>query len=329
MNCLTWAAGLTLCVAGASLTQGQGITVAAADKRYDVAAAEVIGFNVLLNVFDRLLLGPEFDTDFATIRRNLRRAWVVEDDPYAINQFGHPYQGSMYHGFARSAGLNFWESLGYAVAGSVIWEIAGETTPPSRNDLIASGVAGSFLGESFIRIASLLLENAPGAPGVRRRLAAAAISPSRAFNRRVLGSSGALSVPSRGASYYRRLQLGAAGTLQSRRGASTSLRPNEAVLDVSMEYGLPGPTAYAYTRPFDYFTVQATASSANGFETILTRGLLAGRPHSIGDEYRAVWGLYGSYDYIAPQLFRVSSTALSLGTTLQWGVSPQVTIQGT
>ena len=30
-----------------------------------------------------------------------------------------------------------------------------------------------------------------------------------------------------------------------------------------------------------------------------------------GKDYRGIWGLYGSYDYISPQTFRISSTALS------------------
>lgn len=42
-----------------------------------------------------------------------------------------------------------------------------------------------------------------------------------------------------------------------------------------------------------------------------------------------MWGLYGSYDYIAPQVFRVASTALSLGTTAQWGLSDSIALQGT
>jgi len=95
-----------------------------------------------------------------------------------------------------------------------------------------------------------------------------------------------------------------------------------------MEYGLPGQDGYAYTRPFDYFAIQATASSANAFESILTRGLLAGRRYASGSDYRGIWGLYGSYDYIAPQLFRVSSTALSLGTTGQWWLAPRIALQG-
>jgi len=41
-----------------------------------------------------------------------------------------------------------------------------------------------------------------------------------------------------------------------------------------------------------------------------------------------VWGLYGIYDYIAPQLFRVSSTALSLGTTAEWWLPKSVALQG-
>ena len=51
--------------------------------------------------------GNEYDTSLSTIRRNLRSRWVTENDPFKINQLGHPYQGSMYHGFARSAGESF------------------------------------------------------------------------------------------------------------------------------------------------------------------------------------------------------------------------------
>jgi hypothetical protein len=43
---------------------------------------------------------------------------VADNDPFKVNQFLHPYQGSIYHGFARSAGLNYWESLGYTFAGA-------------------------------------------------------------------------------------------------------------------------------------------------------------------------------------------------------------------
>ena len=136
-----------------------------ARKSYTIPALEIIGFDLLLNQFNRHYFeGDDYDTSLSSIKRNLQRSWVTDNDPYAINQFGHPYQGSMYHGFARSAGLGYWESSAYTFAGSVFWEIAGETTPPSRNDQINSGIGGSFLGEALFRMSSLVLEKGTGLP---------------------------------------------------------------------------------------------------------------------------------------------------------------------
>jgi hypothetical protein len=297
-------------------------------KHYLLPALEIIGFDFALNMIDRALLGEDFRSDVESIRRNLRQRWVVENDPYMVNQFGHPFQGSIYHGFARSAGLNYWESAAYTFAGSILWEIAGETTPPSKNDQIASGIAGSFLGEGLFRVANLLLETSDGSPRFGRKLAVTLLSPPLTFNRGVFGNRFDQILDSRGAAYYRRWQLGASGTTQNVAGASTRLRRTEGLVDLSIEYGLPGMPGYAYARPFDYFAMQATFSSANGFENILTRGMLTGRSYEAGKGYRGIFGLYGSYDYIAPQIFRISTTALSLGTTAQWWPAANVAVQG-
>src|SRR5207244_10245786 len=115
---------------------------------------------------------------------------------------------------------------------------------------------------------------------------------------------------------------GFSGTAQNRSGTSTTkLSRSEALVDYSIDYGLPGKPGYTYSRPFDYFSFQATTSSANGFENVMTRGLLIGREYDAGANYRGVWGLYGGYDYIAPQFFRVSSTGLSFATTGQCWLS--------
>jgi hypothetical protein len=45
---------------------------------------------------------------------------------------------------------------------------------------------------------------------------------------------------------------------------------------------------------FDYFSFQAAASTAIGFESVSTRGLLFGADYEIGKSYRGLWGLYGS-----------------------------------
>lgn len=56
---------------------------------------------------------------------------------------------------------------------------------------------------------------------------------------------------------------------------------------------------------------------------------MLGTDYNIGKNYRGVWGLYGSYSYLAPQIFRFASTGLSLGTTGEWRLSDSLALQGT
>lgn len=325
------AAGIT---AGSALAQpalpdlGESSAAARKDNRsYGIPAAEIVGFDFLLNRIDRQIYGQDYDVTWSSIKRNARGPWVVDNDPYSVNQLLHPYQGSMYHGFARSAGLSFWQSLGYTFGGSVLWEIAGETTPPSKNDQMASGIAGSFLGESLFRMASLVLENGRWR-GVRRELAAAAISPPTGFNRAAFGERFRGVLDSRNPAYYSQIRLGGSAMVVQRAGNAAEPKRHELLVDYATDYGLPGKPGYHYDRPWDYFSFQVSASSANAVENLSTRGLLLGTTYEAGDNYRGIWGLYGSYDYIAPQLFRVSSTALSLGTTGELRLREAIAIQG-
>jgi hypothetical protein len=235
----------------------------------------------------------------------------------------------LYHGFARSAGLGFWPSLGLTFAGSAGWEIAGESTRPSRNDQVASGIGGSFLGEPLYRMANLLLEHGGNVPARWREAAAAVIAPANGFNRLVYGKGMGSIFDSKQPAYYSRLQLGFMGTAQNQPGFSALGRRNEAQVDFLLDYGLPGKYGYTYTRPFDYFAFRATASSANGFSAVMTRGLLVGRDYAVGDSYRGIWGLYGTYDYFAPDDFRLSTTAFAFGTTFQAGTSGGLMVQST
>jgi hypothetical protein len=57
--------------------------------------------------------------------------------------------------------------------------------------------------------------------------------------------------------------------------------------------------------------------------------LLFGAPYEAGDNYRGIWGLYGTFDYLTPQVYSLSSTAGSFGTTGQWWLSKKVALQTT
>lgn len=301
------------------------------NKSYVIPAGEILLYLFLLNRFDRHFTEPRdvYRTDADTFWRNLTDSpWVIDDDRFDTNQFLHPYSGTVYHSLARSAGLNFYESILYAAAGSVLWELGGEKTNPSINDQVFTTFGGVFLGEPLFRMANLLLETADGRPGFWRELGAAIISPPTAFNRLVFGDRFRAVYPSHGPATFFRLQAG--GTLTSTsQNVSKDVKDSGAIGDLSFIYGLPGKPGYTYDRPFDYFDFHLTTTTPNTFESINTRGLLHGATYASGEHTRGVWGLYGSYDYISPQVFRVSTAALSLGTTWQTWLSEDIALQGT
>ena len=307
-------------------------TDAPAEPSYLVPMMEVVGFELLVNRSNRFFGTEQSDyrVTGSSIKRNLGSSWESDRDPFEVNQLGHPYQGAMYFGIARSAGFDYWHSLAFSFGGSALWEIAGETTHPSRNDQMASGIGGTFLGEAMFRMSSLLLQEGGGLPPLWRELAAFAIDPAVGFNRLAYGERYGGVFANNGAAYFSRLELGFSHSVKRDLGSSrTDFKRNEAHVDFALDYGVPGSADYEYNRPFDYFNFQTILSSANGVENVMTRGLLVGRRYAAGQNYRGVWGIYGSYDYFAPQTFRVSSTAVSLGTTGQRWLGEALSVQGT
>jgi len=298
-------------------------------KSYAVPALEIPAFLLSLNIYDRLKYGSaDYGTTPDTFQDNLvHQKWKYDTDSFRMNQFEHPLLGSIMYGFARSSGLSFWESWLYSNSGSLLWETAGETTRPSINDLIVTGQAGSLLGEPFFRIANLLLEGGGGDPGFWRKLGATAVSPPTAINRLLFGERFRALYPARSPAAFVYLQF--MGTSHNT-GGSGQLNKSGGSADLHLAYGLPGKDGYKYTRPFDYFNLEASVNTGrNGLENVMVRGLLAGKKYERGEDFRGVFGVYGSYDYISPTVFRVSNTSASLGTTGQWWLSRNTALQGT
>ncbi|HEX3848762.1 MAG TPA: DUF3943 domain-containing protein [Steroidobacteraceae bacterium] len=310
-------------------------------KSYAVPAYEIASFQLLLNRFDHYVIDPgAYESPISDFKTNTHRKWVIDNDAFATNQFLHPYQGAFYQGLARSSGLDFWQSSAYTFAASLLWEMAGETTRPSINDQIASGIAGNLLGEPLFRMANLLLESGgPGPPGAWRELGAALISPATGMNRLLHGSRFEDVFPSNDPAVFTTVNLGASLSTHftsnvnvnadlSAPPAVQDYRRNSASASFTMAYGLPGKPDYSYDRPFDYFDFEVAADTINAIESVFSRGLLVGTDYECGPNTRGIWGLYGSYDYVAPQVFRVSTTAASLGTTLQRWLAPKIALQG-
>ena len=318
----TWTLGAALAF-GLNAACATGVT---SHKSYTLPAVEIVAMDAAVNLGARLSVDPaHYKVTPTSIRRNLRGPWVVDDDPFEINQFLHPYQGAMYHGIARSNGLSYWTSVAYTFAGSALWEIAGETVPPARNDQIASGIAGSFLGEPLFRISRLLLERADHGPGVWRTLGSVLASPPVGINHLLVGDPVGSLAPDAVPFSDIRVQFGATAMTTGRPQSGSSTAPNQARLSLSMDYGYPGNASYRHERPFDYFRIESSVS-AEGMEQLSTRGLVAGADYGTG-RLAGIWGLYGTYDYFAPADFHFSSTAVSFGTTVQASISESLVVQ--
>src|SRR4051812_621643 len=91
---------LILLLCGARQSRAQDSTSPGNDARppdveesHVIPALEIIGFDIALNRFNnRVANGEAYNVGWSSIRRNLKRGWIVDHDEFKTNQFLHPYQ---------------------------------------------------------------------------------------------------------------------------------------------------------------------------------------------------------------------------------------------
>ena len=228
-----------------------------------IAAAEVTFINAGVHLFDRYVTNEPFaQTTLHSIGDNFKNAFVWDNDFFNTNMFAHPYHGNLYFTSARANGMNFWQSYPYALGGSLMWEFFGENTPPSINDVFATSIGGTALGETLFRISALPLDDSQrGWPRFWRELLAGIVSPMRGLNRIITGD--AWRVRSQGNRYhdYERLPINFAATVGTRylaeKGALFHGEYNPYV-NLMLNYGDP---LSEENKPYDFFSVDATFSA--------------------------------------------------------------------
>jgi hypothetical protein len=164
----------------------QNDTVVSPKRATAKTAVEIVGINVGIWAFDRYVIANDevYNINLNTMQRNLQHGFVWDNDQFSTNLLGHPYHGGLYFNAARINGMNFWQSIPYTFAGSLMWEYLMENEPPSINDFIATPIGGMALGEMTFRLSGLLIDNrATGWNRVGRELLSALISPMSGLNR--------------------------------------------------------------------------------------------------------------------------------------------------
>jgi uncharacterized protein DUF3943 len=286
-----------------------------------IALGEVVGINVGM-WFVSYWAGNDFSKiSFDTIGQNFRKGWIIDTDPYWVNQFGHPYEGHAFYTAGRSTGHNFYESVGFAFLGSIMWEQVMEIQSPSVNDQVTTPFGGSVLGEVLYRLHRLVLDSGGENPSFWRQFAAFAVSPVAGANRFFFGDKyeGPLLLPP---SWIGEFSLGTvfAGWAHDLRTGATNATVGPWVdIGVHIIYGVPGTPDLRLKQPFDHFEFLGNFAFTNTSQrtaTLLMRGLVVGEAIGPATDFGGLWGLFASYDVISIPVFDASGFGLGPGVSL-------------
>lgn len=261
-------------------------------------------------------------------KRNLKAGWTWDDNHFAINFFGHPYQGVHYHGAARSSGLGFYPSFFYDMTGSFVWEFFCEREYPSLNDFITTSFAGALYGEILYRLSERLL--AKPEPKWYDHAGAFVLQPSTYLQRQVVG------VRPNNPGYFP-IDFSIYGGAGLRFGSDYRYDKTPASrLDedwneffgfggFNLTYGSP---SRIMRNPLEYFTI-STSLELGQKERLFNMELLT-KLKNINKLSGNDWfdlATYASYDVFYGDLVEMSSLSLGIGTDFKVWLRPSISFR--
>ena len=286
------------------MMEGNDNRFALPEKRNMVRTISMItALNAFVNRWDTWVLNEEFSRiSFHSIGHNFEHAFVWDNDNFNTNLFAHPYHGNLYFNSARTNGYNFWQSYPCALGGSLMWEFFGEITPPAINDMIATSVGGSCIGEITFRISDLFYDDREvGFSRFLRELGGAAVSPMKGVKRILTGQ--AWKRKSRNYLYhdYKRIPVKYSISVGSRYLADDHALfrgEHNPYMELAMVYG----DAYNNdeNKPYDYFRSSVTMGFSSN-QPLINRlnllGRLWGTPISDTDKFEADLGIFQHFNF--------------------------------
>jgi hypothetical protein len=286
---------------------------------FAVGIGETLFSNTLLWGFNRYVHHADYAMiSSASISDNFTKPWVWDQDSFAVNHLGHPYQGSVYFSSARSAGNDFFTSASIGMLGSLSWELFMENERPSLNDLIVTTIGGTTLGEMLYRLSDLLLFGEEGQlhlPNLARKIGAFVMNPAKSINQSIFPDRTPIIAPisgsfflSAGYSLIHVDQLDPRANYLSDDGIETNYQ-------VDLHYGDPFYGTLA--EPFSTFSLKGSFGSDLGNRVLLTffsEGVLKGwRLYGKEIENRHTIGIFLHYDVIYNRFINLSSNAIGFG----------------
>jgi len=300
------------------------------------AAAEVLGINLVASGLNEYHRNGNFNQiSPRSWWENLEHGFTFDDNEFRTNQYIHPFNGASYFNSARSNGLGYWTSSGYALAGAFFWECCGETHPMSLNDMVSTGIGGIALGEMQYRLTSEILNNrATGFGRFMKEFSAFLVDPVRGFNRLVSGRSKTqYDNPTDHMDW--RPEHGANLVMIGGRviGQGESLSENtKSYFNVGFDHAYGSPFDNTRRKPFDYMdvTLQMSAGEKVPLNVVRISGDIFSKALGDGGAPNHVLALSQRFDYMNNTAFEFGGQSI-LGTLYsryrlsdKWGLSTRL-----
>lgn len=272
------------------------------------AFAQALGVDVGIWAYNNYIADePWAKISIQSLKNNIEHGWVIDEDEFDVNQFGHPYQGSLVYTAARAQGLNFWQSTPYPILSSFVWEIGMETEYPSINDMITTPMSGITYGEITHRLSILILGNNPT---ITNEIAAFIVNPSLGLNRLIRGKSRYPLEKITANNYTAGISLGGGSFLLDRQ----SLLFPQSFARFHIFYGNPFDES-GLKKPFDYFTFVGIINFGKKefIGEVYSSGLLKRINNITNPTYSRLVGFFKNYDFMNHDDFKVSSSSVGLG----------------
>jgi len=287
-----------------------------------LCALRLVAGNGVTWAADRYVLNAEFARISPTTwKHNVQTGWEWDTDRFGMNYFFHPYSGSANFNAARSNGYNFYESVPFALAGSLMWEYFGENTLPSFNDVVNTTVTGAFLGEISYRLSSNFLDDrTTGSERVWRELFAGFINPSRFVSRLLQGKFFRVTTEE----IYQKEPLNmtfSAGARWANDGRDFATGPMSESLTLNLDYG--NPFERRTRKIFDYFKLRADLNFGAGrkvIDNIIGHGILFGGNSESGGR-EMLTGVFQHYDFWDNKTFELGTIAFGGGILTKLPIS--------
>jgi len=250
--------------------------------------------------------------------------WTWDNDGFTTNQFGHPYQGSLFYSAFRANGYSFWQSAPASFAGSYLWETFAENQAPAPNDFINTGFGGITLGEMTYKLANRILDNrSRGLERQVREIFALLVNPMNGFRRLVDGRWGKVygnSTEHDSSIIYTEFDLGLRSFKVNNSDGGFGFYGH-----VKLLYGTPFEN---YKTPFSniYINAELGQDDSSKLNIVNVYGSLNGWRISNKEKSKHLLVLSMNYDYINNEAFFYSAQSVKLNLFSEFSLIKNIKI---